>query len=288
MLFLTVALHPEARPFIARFRLRQDTGFHAVPVYRSDAVWLAVSGVGRVKAAVAAACLLARAPSLEAAVALNIGIAGSTRAPDAGLAAVGDLFLIHKIVEQTTGRAFFPDMLIRADLPEAVLTTVDRPLDRAAGMAVEEGLVDMEAAGFFQAVASFLPPHRIACLKIVSDFLETRRFDRAWVSRLVEARMDDIDRVIQRYETALAAERDVLEEAHRAALNGIRAALRLTAGQYKMLTDAARAYKLRNGTPLPDLSGCMEPPVSTKQEGKHRFEQLRRLLLDASLLPPLR
>ena len=96
---ITTALHAEARPLIEHFKLKQDTTSHAVRIYRSESVSLTVGGVGKVKSAVAATCLLAQTPLLGRVTALNIGIAGCTQEKNADAVQIGDLFLINKIID---------------------------------------------------------------------------------------------------------------------------------------------------------------------------------------------
>ncbi|MBM3265713.1 MAG: hypothetical protein FJY97_20145 [candidate division Zixibacteria bacterium] len=286
MLLFVAALHPEARPLIAHFRLEQDIASRALPVYRRDDIALTVSGVGRLKSAIATTHLITRIATQDAAI-LNIGIAGSTQAENTGPVAIGDMFLIHRIVEAASEREFFPDMLMPTDLSETTCTTVDRPLDRVDGMNVADGLVDMEAAGFFQAAAVFLPPHRIGCIKIVSDFLEVRRFDKNWVGNLVQARMEDMDRVLNVYRHLTTLNADPLEAADHARLKTVRTTLRLTETQSLQLTEAARRYTLRHRTSLPDLSEFVQLRPTTRQEGKRHFDRLRQLLDTPPLLPPV-
>ena len=288
MILLTVALHPEARPLIARFRLQQDTTSHAIPVFRRDDLALSVSGIGKLRSAIATTHLISRANTPQESVALNIGIAGCYRETSQQSIAIGDLFLAHKLVEASSGREFFPDILVKTDIPEATVTTVDRPLLRSSDTEVAEGLVDMEASGFFLAAATFLPPHQIGCLKIVSDFLEVERFDKAWVSSLIEARMEAIERTINAYRELASLSVEVLDADEQVLLSKIRIDLRLTASQSKKLTDAARGYKLRTASSLPDLTAFTQRQVTTRQESKTLFERLRQVLSDESLLPPVR
>jgi adenosylhomocysteine nucleosidase len=278
-LLITVALHPEARPLITHFGLKQDTTSHAVPIFHRENHALAVSGVGRLKSAIATTYLLSRISSLDDVILLNIGIAGHTQVPKAGSVELGDLFLVHKITEQATGHTFYPDMLVKSPIAESVLTTVDRPLDRSDNMKIESGLVDMEAAGFYQAAATFLAPHQIHCIKIVSDFLEVQRFDKAWISTLIGQRLSDIDHIIAADQTVTLAPSDILDRADLQIIEQLNRKLRLTASQHKMLTDTARAYKLHTGKTLPDLSAFTQIAVTTKQEGKDRIERLRQRLM---------
>lgn len=278
-LLLTVALHAEARPLISHYNLKQDTASHAVPIFFRDDMFLAVSGVGRIKAAIATTYLLSKQSAFDDVFLINIGIAGHTQKPDDGPTALGDLFLVNKITEHATGRTFYPDMLVQTGLAEAALTTLDKPLDRSDGVEVEDGLVDMEAAGCWQAAAAFLSPHQIHCMKVVSDFLEIKRIDKAWINEIIALRLADVDRIFDACRTVTAAATDVLTEADRTLLDQLCRCLRLTASQHKILTDAARACKLHTNRALPDLSAFTQTTVHTRQEGKEHLEQIRRRLM---------
>lgn len=277
---VVAALHAEAGPLIAHFGLKQNTHSRTIPVYGNDTMTLAVSGVGKLKAAIATTYLLAQTPSPDETAAINIGIAGSTQDADAGPINIGDLFVIHKIVDHATGRESYPDILVGAGTAEAAVTTVDAPLDRTDAQPVADGLVDMEAAGFYQAAATFLPPHRIGCVKIVSDFLEVRRFKKTWISGLIERRLDRLEPIIQRYGTFADLRFDALQDEDYAVLDDIRRSLQLTVSQYRFLTDWATAHKLRTQGPLPDLTTHTQTVVTGKSEGKQHLERLRIILMD--------
>lgn len=276
-ILLAIALHPEARPVIERYRLKQDASFD-LPVFRRDDVWLTVTGTGRMKSAIATTLLIARVENRMRAVIFNLGIAGHTQKAGEGRVSVGDRFLVHKIAEQGTGRSFYPDLLARTPLAESPVTTVDRPLDRADAGGVEPGLVDMEAAGFYQAAAAFLPPHRIGCVKIVSDHLETRRLDKRRVSELIAGSLEEFEETTAAYREVPDGGQDVLTDADVRIVEHIRSRLRLTASRHRMLSDLVRAYKLHTGSDVPDLSEFTRFTVKTKQEGDVQFERLRGIL----------
>ncbi len=275
--FLAIALHAEARPAIERFRLKQDAAFD-LPVFRRDEVWLTVTGTGSMKSAIATASLLSRVERDEDSVMFNLGIAGHTQKADEGPVTVGDRFLANKITEQSTGRSFFPDLLAKTPLAESVVTTVQQPLERADAGTVEPGLADMEAAGFYQAAATFLPPHRIGCVKVVSDHLETRRIDKHRAGELIAGALDDFDAAVAAYRSVRDGAPDVLTDADLQLVRDIRDRLRLTASRHRILTDLARSYKLHTASDLPDLTRFTHVSVKTRQEGDAQFERLRGIL----------
>ena len=276
---ITTALHAEARPLIDYFKLKQDTTSHGVRIYRSENLSLTVGGVGKVRSAVAATCLLTRTPTHGRVTALNIGIAGCTQEEDVHSVKIGDLFLINKIIDQATGRESFPDILSDTGARENIVTTLDKPLNRLDGAIVADGLVDMESSGFYQATATFLAPHQIGCIKIVSDFLKVERFDSDWVGSLIDQHIPLIEKVIQGYSAISELSFDILNSDELTVLDLIRKSLRLTVTQHKLLTDYARSYKLDTEQTLPDLSDFTKTIVTDKYEGKQLLERIRKRLL---------
>tara|TARA_B100000029_G_scaffold389840_1_gene386400 strand:+ start:105349 stop:106182 length:834 start_codon:yes stop_codon:yes gene_type:complete len=274
---MTVALHAEAQPVIARFKLKQDSSF-ALPIFRRNDFWLAITGVGRIKSAIATSYLIANVQNWNKAVIFNIGIAGHTKKSGEGTVKIGDSFLIHKIMEQTTGKSFLPDIFIKTPFAENSLTTVDHPLKNRDTEILATGLVDMEAAGFFQAASSFLPPHRICCIKVVSDHLDIQRIEKNFVNTLIKQALEDIDLTIAAYQNFSDKKPDVLTNFDLQTIEEISCQLRLTANRKKLLVDQVRTYKLKTGGDLPVLSSFVETTVSTKQESEFYFEKLLRKL----------
>ncbi len=273
-----MALQAEAQPLIEHWQLKQDVHSHEIRVYRRNDVCLAVCGVGKVKAAVAMTHLLNQQEILDDVVALNIGIAGCGEDANGSGITIGDLFLINKITDFATQRDVFPDMLIKSDLSEMPLITYDKPVDRSHDNAPKVGLVDMEASGFFQAASSYLPPHRIVTLKIVSDFLVEKYFDKQFVAELIKNNIPAIELELERYQSFSSCSFDILGEKDQHLLFQIKTALRLTHSQTGALSDWARGYKLRGNNTLDCLNGFTNASVTSKQEGKVQFERLRNIL----------
>lgn len=180
MILMVCALMPEAKPLIAHFNLKKDFTVKEHEYFRSDEAELIVSGVGKVKSAVATTAMLLRQPERTAVCIANIGICGSIqpRAP-------GEMFLINKIHDAAVGKSYFPDMLLQHDLHEASLATFETAVKRETLLNPDSELVDMEAAGFIQAAQLYLFPHQIVCLKVVSDSLEGATLSADFAAQLI-------------------------------------------------------------------------------------------------------
>lgn len=155
---IVTALPAESRPFIDEFKLRHlDT--RGLRLYGNDECLLLQTGVGKLKAASAAAALLHSRPEIQAII--NTGIAGGT-------ADTGSTILGHQIVDQATGAQWFPHLpprRVTTQLESAAVHTVDKPCTD-----YRDGVVfDMEAAAIFSAASTYLSTDSIHCIKVVSD-----------------------------------------------------------------------------------------------------------------------
>ncbi|MBP3802998.1 MAG: hypothetical protein J6I76_03740, partial [Oribacterium sp.] len=208
MVFVFMALYPEAKPVIKRLGLRKRTDRTRFQEFVSEdlEVVLAITGVGPVAAAAAVAAVLTEYDAGPGDQLLSVGTAASLHGEreSVGTAAslhgehglVGtmessgvenhssvslteegdnsDIFLLNKLLDQNADRTFYPDMLIKTDLREASGITGSTVLSQraAAFMAVAaEGydLYDMESAAVYQAGNLFLGPHQMSFIRVVSD-----------------------------------------------------------------------------------------------------------------------
>ncbi len=165
---IVMATMIEAGPLISSLYL-SPAGEGPVRVFSADGgPVLAVSGIGKVNAALAAEYLVLK---YGADAIFNIGAAGAT---GNGLH-TGDIFHIDAIIEpdrprimNRSQRSSAPDTL--DGFPMASLATLDRPLVSAserASVAGRADLVDMEGAAVLQACRMFRA--RCYLFKMVSD-----------------------------------------------------------------------------------------------------------------------
>lgn len=186
MIHFVVALRAEAAPLLRHYDLRAtEDSIAGFPIFRSDRHALVVAGVGKTRAAAGTALLRDRARSSRADVWLNVGIAGHRDKR------VGALVRAHTVVDEATGKRFFPARLGGPALDRAVVRTVDRPEDAFA----TDDVYEMEASGFVDTAVRFSTIELVQCLKIVSDNRATGTEDitRDFVRGLVEAHLESID-----------------------------------------------------------------------------------------------
>jgi adenosylhomocysteine nucleosidase len=184
MLIWVAALHCEAKPVIDRYRLRKQPGL-AFDVYHGDDMALVVSGIGKLASAAACAWIAALHEQQAALAWLNLGIAGAAEDD------IGDAFLLHQVVDDDSGKRYYPVPVASAYFPGNACRTLGKPVDDYR----DDCLFDMEASGFMQGALYFSSAELVQCIKLVSDNRQNPgKPTRQQVSDLVHARIDEITR----------------------------------------------------------------------------------------------
>ena len=167
MVFIFMALYPEAKPVIKRLGLRKRTDRTRFQEFVSEesGIVLTITGVGPVAAAAAVSAVLTEYDAGTEDQLLSVG----TAAGDAS-----DIFLLNKLLDQNSDRTFYPDMLIKTDFKEAAAITGSTVLSQRAAAFMKvaaEGydLYDMESAAVYQAGNIYLGPHQMSFIRVVSD-----------------------------------------------------------------------------------------------------------------------
>ena len=276
MILIATALHCEAKPLVKHFNLKKDTGITKFDVYSGDDMSLIVSGTGMLKSAVAVAYLLAVNQDKKDISVFNVGICGAVSKD----MEIGTPVLPNKIINSATGRAYYPDMLVKHDFDEGTLESFSRPV--TADNLTDKGIdfVDMEAAGFAEAAAAFLAPSRICCFKIVSDHLDKTRLEPGFVSELIQKsvfRFEDF--IIKSTKVLNASQSDIMTSEDCKLVDSISENLKLSVSLKHQFKNLARQYKIRYGKDLDCLVPFLEIRVKSKFEGKGVFERIRKLLV---------
>ncbi len=158
---------PEAQCLIERFSLKRvESESTLFPVYESadQSVGLVISGIGKVNAAAATACLAMSSANVgrPAKGWINFGIAGC------GDAVYGAPFLGGKVTDGATDRSWYPipTWPKKTDLPRRPILSIDRPSD----VYPKDGtLLEMEAAGFYPTALRTASVELVQVIKVVSD-----------------------------------------------------------------------------------------------------------------------
>ena len=185
---LIVALPPEAKPINQHLGLMRDNRYDQYPLYKKGHITLVISGYG-VKNSAAATSWLHQINNLRPNDTwINLGIAGHPSHT------VGNLYLANTIVDQVTGEEW----------PMETDRILPYPMERVFSVAEPDsdykldGLVEMEAAGFYRAALQCTSPDRIHCIKVVSDNREnpTDKISGKMVSQLMQDSLNILDKLI--------------------------------------------------------------------------------------------
>lgn len=182
MLYLITALYAEAKPVIAHFSLKKNNHYIHSTVYENEQVTLLITGVGKLSAAIALTELLTQKPPAKHDIICNVGIAACADKENSNT-----LFLCHSIMDASTKRTFYPDLLFSAPCHMASLVTVDQILSEEqlvqqnnvpSATLSQNGtsstcqspiLYDMEAYGICQAALRHFTCEKMFFFKVVSD-----------------------------------------------------------------------------------------------------------------------
>lgn len=188
-LFVFIALACEAKPLIRYWHLKKHPQKHPFGIYCHQHIVLVVSGVGKLAMAGAVAYTMALFRSTRFPLLLNIGIAGHQNFD------IGSIHLAHKVVDEDTGKKFYPQNLPGIGLASQTLKTRSKP-DSSYD---EKFLYDMEAAGFYEMAIKFSSLESIHCLKIISDNSQSSQenIDEQKVDDWIERQLPVVTEVVE-------------------------------------------------------------------------------------------
>jgi nucleoside phosphorylase len=158
-LFVFVALPCEAKPLIQRWRLKKHPHKHPFAIYTDNERTVVVTGIGKVAMAGAVGYTLSLFQGPQHLLLVNFGIAGHCQHN------LGSLYLADKIVDNDTGKKFYPQLPFGTACETASVATLAKPQEGYAG----DYLYDMEAAAFYEIACKFSSSELIHSLKIISD-----------------------------------------------------------------------------------------------------------------------
>lgn len=266
MLIIVCALECEARPIISTLGLKKTSILDAFQVFEGNENFLLVTGVGTLKTAVATTALISKLSDrkdLSAALFLNIGICGATKA-----FSIGEALLPHTIIHANHKKKFFQELLVKHPFKEVSLSTSDSPVTTVDSLQTD--IVDMEAFGFFQAVTTFLLTTQASCVKVVSDNCQGVLLNKDAVSKMIA---DNFDNIKNYYSSLLQAikKEPVLNDNEKLLLKNLSSSLNFTAYQEIELEKMAVSFKVRSKGELEFLTSFLSIAPQNKAEAKAAF-----------------
>lgn len=280
MINIFTALYCEAHPLIQYFGMKRKQDINRFQFFSNDRVSLLVTGTGSLNAAMGVASLFSFFAPDSGDILVNIGICGTENLN----IRKGTVVYCNKIVDVTTCKSFFPDMLFRHPFTEGTVLTSPVPVKgRNVEKTQETGIVvtDMEAYGIFHAGSAFLQPHQMYFLKIVSDYETGEKISSSRASELISDNVGTVSDWIMQVHNELSGKKEfAFTEEERALLEKAAGAMKLTVSMQHSLNQLMRYYKLQYGDFAKELADFLENNLKescrTKNEGKKCFEKLRK------------
>lgn len=120
---------------------------------------------------------------------INIGVCGCTNETYS----IGSVFLVNDIHSETNSIPYYPDMLIKSNIPEAGCTSYS---GLKTDLDCPTLLADMEAYAFYNECLKHVTSDRIHLLKIVSDYMEPSQLTKNDISGIVHKAVPTIQNYI--------------------------------------------------------------------------------------------
>jgi len=273
-LLVITALQCEAAPFIEAWQLkplRENLIGERFQVFSNGAVYVAVSGVGKVKSAIATSSIITGIlNSRSSPIVANVGIAGACSTDYR----IGDVLYVHKVRDVATNTRLYPDVLLRHNLPEVALETHDSPVINPPSA---QHIVDMEGFGFLQAALAFYAPSQICLLKVVSDHCKGESLTKQVVESYISRNMPVITDLLTHLRTNLP-EPERLHTAELELLDAVCAHATFSLSQrieLRRVVESLHAQKIHFKE---ILDATLSSPVSSKEARNRLYHDLLRTL----------
>lgn len=277
MIYLFTALYVEAEIFIKRFHLEKNLSNTQFQEFFQEhaGIRLTITGAGEIAAAAAVSSVCTMYKPNKGDILLNIGTC-------AHLAGNNGVFVCNKIMEQATGKTFYPDLIYRHGLREETVVTGMLPCN-LGDENVSGNLYDMEAAAIYQAGSYYFGPHQMMFLKVVSDAGVAKEVSKEKVKHCMEVNQellfDFIEKISAITQESLGKENAFQQEEIR--IETLCADLHCS----KVMSDSLKQhihYWELAGTDYASVVQDMYRegllPCKDKREGKWRFEELKKRL----------
>lgn len=273
MIFMCTAMYCEAEPFIKQLNLKKDFESHKFEIFKNDEITLIITGIGKIKAAVAVTYLFSKYNTKNSDLFINIGVCGAKNED----MAIGTVFLCNKIIENDTKKTFYTEMIFRHSFEEASIETCSLVINNEETK-LDGSLIDMEASAIYEAALVFLKTHQIFFIKVASDNLKSDRFSNDSISKLIESKSFEIINWINGVKKVLSYEDSVISEKEKIVIDSIVGNLKLSSTMGSQLKQYLTYYKLQYGNFMNLINMYIDVECKSKNEGKRYFAELKHKL----------
>ena len=204
---IVTALGIESENFISFYQLSRVKEFK-FPVYQNCDMVLVQTGIGKDNIESRLKSISALLNNFERCQFINIGIAGGN--PD--LVNIGDCLIINKISSDNSVETYYPDILVDHKMKEASIITVREPVTQGSKEYPE--LVDMEASEIFRVCKELVPIHRMAFIKIVSDYMvqDQNLSKKNFIMELIYSNLNEISKFLEKFNKLNFFEKSILDK----------------------------------------------------------------------------
>lgn len=271
MVYLFFALYGEAKPFIEKWKLKKQNQYTKYQVFERESFCCVVTGVGSMKMAIHTTHFLSSRNLQEEDIFCNVGIAGTK----ASHFDKGELYFIHKIHSKESGRDFYPELVYRQKYQEASLETFSKVVEKEEE--IQEDLVDMEGAAFFETLHFFAKKKQIFLWKCVSDVLEG---ERVKPEDLLKKHCDTLALFFEQFHRVENREKELFQKKRRDLEERLWKHLFCSETMRIQGKDLLHYAELSEKNVEKMIQKYLRKEVKTKTEGKKYFEDLRNEILE--------
>ncbi len=258
-----MAMKAESEPLIEHFRLVRD---HSIkfPYFINKDLEIVLIGTGIGKKNIRPRINhLSKIFESQTVQYINIGTAGGVEKNTI----IGQIYLINNIIDENSGSKFYPDILVKHNLDEGSIVTVDNAI--TSGKNNYQCLVDMESSEIFKVCTKKTFLHNLAFLKVVSDHMDssTSSLDYDTVYNLISSKINQIDTFIDQFMEVRKLNIPILNNYDLDWINSVKKTLSITQTQKYQLTLKVKKYKLKYPEmPIPDFK--IHTPKSKEERNK--------------------
>lgn len=276
MIYIVCALYVEAKPLIDKYALKKESLYAKFQIFSNEKIRLIISGLGRIKSAIAISYLFENSNVDDNDLIINIGYCASTNPYDK----LYEIVNISQIKSAYSKKACYPDMLYKHNFIEGTLICHDEIIETYKNR--DNIYIDMESIGFFESAGMYLKKDRIIILKIISDIITENRNERQVfdinnqmnLERVYEKIYDFIENLIN-----FSIKEEEFSELEKEYILKISRILKLTDTMYYEFLNILKYLKLSKQDILAFLKEYEVIEIKSKVEGKKEFENIKKRII---------
>ena len=273
MIYLCSSMYIEAEPFIKKLNLKKDTSVTKFQIFNNEDFMFIITGIGKIKSSIAATYMLTKYEPHESDIFINIGLCG-TKNP---AYKIGQTFLCNKIIDNDTHKTYFSDILFKHPFNESSIQTCSYVV-KDKDIKLESELVDMESSALYESALTFMQPHQIFFLKIISDYLNDSFNENHMVQ--IKSALNNASEIIISWMNDLKSEfkydKEILSPKDIEIINTVSDNLKLSCTMKNEFKQLIKYYDLVNHDFSDIITAALPLKCKSKKEGKIHLEKIKQ------------